>query len=133
MGTNDEFYAGAMRQRLNELDAERMRYQADLAVSLSDNDQRAASEEIEHIASIDARRNHLIALAQSEAARNQPRYQERESIHDSRRAPSTGDDALEIVNYGKMPNDPTRVTADEYNRQSARLTQEKAKGNYPSG
>ena len=99
MGTNDDFYAESMRQRLNHLDAQRLRYQADLSVSLSENDHASAAEEIEHIASLDARKAHLIALAQSEAARNQPQYQPRESIHDSKRNPKDGDDALEICGF----------------------------------
>jgi hypothetical protein len=44
--------------------------------------------------------------------------------------PRDGNDALEIINYGKGPNDPTRLTPDEYNRQLAELQRLKATGMY---
>jgi hypothetical protein len=72
MASDEQFYADAAQQRLRELDAMRMRVQSNLQTSLSENDRESAAEEIEQIASIDARKNHLIALAQSEANRNQP-------------------------------------------------------------
>jgi hypothetical protein len=75
MASNDEFYASAANKRLNQLDAERLRAQHDLAVSLSQGDEDAAAGEIDTIAEIDAKRANLIQLAQREVARQNPPQQ----------------------------------------------------------
>jgi hypothetical protein len=130
MASNDDFYANAAQKKFNELAHQRLRAQHDLAVSLSDGDEFAAANEIETIAEIDAKQANLIALAQREVARQNPPQQERESVITSRRAPADGNDALEIINYGKRPGDPTIVTPQEYNRQMSEFQRLKAKGMY---
>jgi DNA gyrase/topoisomerase IV subunit A len=127
---SEDFKTESTRRRLLELDAMRQQQLANLATSEAEGDYEDAKQEIRSIANIDAERANIVALYNRHVSEQQPQYQERESIHDSRRTPRDGNDALEIVNYGKMPGDPTIVTADEYNRQQNRLYQLKAKGMY---
>jgi hypothetical protein len=136
MASDDEFYVDAAQQRLRELRAMRMRVQANLQTSLSENDREAAAEEIEQIASIDSREAALIALAQREVNRTTPQYREPDTEAEFKaKAAEKMDwnDGLKIVNYGKMPGDPTIVTADDYNRQIAVLRRHKANGKYVDG
>jgi hypothetical protein len=113
MANNDEFYANAAQKRLNQLDAERLRAQHDLAVSLSQNDQDSAAIEIDTIAEIDAKRGNLIQLAQREIARNQPSPPQYESQNEWKAKDATHmnwKDAVRVFNEGAQ----NKITEQEY-------------------
>jgi hypothetical protein len=111
-----------------QLIAARKQAEAKLAEAEADGNAIWGAEVIEEIADIDAKGESLNRLHRS--YHQQPVHQERESVITARRAPSDGNDALEILNYGKLPNDPTRLSAEEYNRQLGELGRLKAKGMY---
>src|SRR5713101_8077613 len=130
MGTNDEFYADAAQQRLNELNAERMRAQHDLAISLSQGDREAAGREIQDIADIDAKQANLLALAQREADRNQPPPARRHDAWTTKRSDEMDyEDAYHMINQtSENAKLGGGISREEYINNIRRLQQEKAKG-----
>ena len=130
MAYDDDFYDTAARKRYETLEAAKARCLADLAESKATGNEMAAEEELQMLATLNDQQASLSRLHQQYVAQKNPPRQERESVITARRAPADGNDALDILNYGKQPNDPTRLTADEYNRQLAELQRLKSKGMY---
>ena len=125
----NEFYQDAAARQGKQLQYRLRNAQAALLEAEQCLDVDTAGRAIQEIADIEAEGARLNALHRAYTA--PPRGRSASSIMDSRRLPQNGDDALEIINYGKLPNDPTRLTAEEYNRQQSELHRLKAtKGMY---
>jgi multidrug resistance efflux pump len=127
----DDFKVEAAVLRAKQLYADRKRLEAHLAAAENDGSLEYAAECIQEIADLDAQGERVNRLYQQHVQSQQPRY----------RAPDTGmefmgkpvekmggDDALRIINAGKMPGDPTALSAEDYNRQYHELQRLKAQG-----
>jgi hypothetical protein len=128
-----DFKTEAAVARGKALYADRKRVEAHLAAAENDGNLEFAAECIQEIADIDAQGERLNRLHQQHVQSQQPRYRAPESGMEFIGKPVEkmgGDDALAIVNYGKTANDPTRLTADEYNKQYYELQRLKARGMY---
>jgi hypothetical protein len=118
MATNDEFYVRSAGRRLNQINASRLQLQTNLAISLAQGDEDDAATEIQQIANLDAEQANLMAFAQREDARNQPRQQktltqdERVKRFGSEDAPVDWRDALAVINHGRP--DSAKVSEAEY-------------------
>jgi hypothetical protein len=128
--SNDPITAGAYR-RGQELLVAQKRTEAMLEEYRSDNNEEGISEAIGQLAQIRAEGNALNELHNDHLRRSAPQQREPESGGEWLHKPVSkmgGDDALSIMNYGKAENDPTRLTAQEYNAQLAVLNRKKASG-----
>jgi hypothetical protein len=126
----EDYYMSIGDKRYQKLEAARLRTEANIAEHQANGYDEAAEEELGALARIVADQQALVSMAQRRIQQLNPQQEEKESIITAKRAPSNGDEALEIINYGKMPDDPTRLTANEYNKQMHELNRLKAKGQY---
>jgi hypothetical protein len=126
----DDFFIRNAQERYAELQADLAQVEAGLMRAKTEGNDYSARELISGRAGIQAEMRALNDSYQ-EHIRQSQQVPERESIMDSKRLPSNGDDALEIVNYGKRPSDRTWISPEEYNAQLAKLQYLKtAKGMY---
>jgi hypothetical protein len=123
-----DFYQDAASRQGKQLQIQRRNAESALIEAETNGDTDTAARAIQEIADIEAAGARLNALHRQYTT--PPAQQERESIFASHREPKTGDDALEILNYGKRPGDATYVTPEEYNRGLAELHRRKAMGDY---
>jgi hypothetical protein len=108
-----DWFTEIAQQRWEQLDAEEAQAQAQLKYAKANDDREYGVERVAELESMAIRKRALQDRhAQYLRDSQPPQRQERESIITSHRTPQSGDDALEIVNYGKMPNDPTRLSVE---------------------
>lgn len=125
---SDDFYEASARKRYQVLEAAKAQSMADLQRFQTDNDEDSAAAELQALAHLNDQQASLERLHRTYQQGKNPVRQARESIITSRRDPANGDEALEIINYGKLPGDPTRLTPEEYNRQQSKFNQLRAAG-----
>ena len=125
-----DFYQDAAQRRGKTLQYQLRNAEAALLEAESLGDTDAAANAIQEIADINAAGARLNDLHRQYTNPPLPPQQTPEQWKSKPIEQMNYNDALEVVNYGKAPNDPTRVTPEEYNRGLAKLAWEKSRGNY---
>jgi hypothetical protein len=129
--SNDDPLIAAANLRGKQLYASRKQAEAYLARYVADGDQDMIADTLGDIAAIDAQGEALNRLHQQHTQRAPAPVPDDSNEFLAKPAHKMGgDDALRIINYGKREGDPTRLTADDYNRQLGALHQAKARGMY---
>jgi hypothetical protein len=133
--SDDSLIQGA-RKQYRTLEAAQARLQANLAEYIADGNEEGIAEELGNMTILELQKDKLGQMYDRHIQSQQPRYREpdTEAEFKAKTPEKMGwDDGLKIVNYGKLPGDPTIVTPDEYNRQIAALRRHKANGKYVDG
>jgi hypothetical protein len=133
MNQQDEFNLRAAQRQMQTLVAAKQRAVANLSQAQTEENEWAAAEEIGTIAELNRQIMNISELAQQEHNRLNPPAPPPQSREQWRVKPAeqmSGNDALEVINYGKKPGDPTYISPDEYNRGYAELQRLKSLGHY---
>jgi hypothetical protein len=133
MSDDNDVLIAAANLRGKQLYASRKELEAQLARNVADGDQDEIADTLGAIGVIDRQGEDLNRLYQSHVQSQQPQYRAPDTGEEFRAKPvekMDGNDALRIVNAGKMPGDPTILSAQEYNNQLAKLRHLKSQGMY---